>query len=632
MYCSRQELENELYQEDEGDSEGSGANSELEFHLYSQLHYSSNPGEMDELESEEEEVEVRNSQHLQGTEVTTTEDGKLDNIGESGPLSLNVSKLHEHLKKKTADKDNTQKSGSGTDSEGQRGHSSLVEEVIVIDSSPDVISISEDDTSEDEGICVSKGQGPRQLKTSTPAQQGTLKRKRASPIPVSVPSSGSSSEDSKSQSESESESESESSDSEALQNWMILGRSQQDGDQSISLNLERGSDSSADSDDVESSWLVSVKDKEAQICNKDRGPRTSVPRVPSRYYTTKTVLCRNCNKAGHLSKNCPQPKKLSPCFLCGTLGHLSSECPNKHCNNCGQPGHLYNACSEKAYWYKQCHRCGMKGHFFDACPEIWRQYHVTTKKGLPAAAPTEDSGRSPASCYNCSRKGHFGHACTQRRMFNGVYPSTPFINHYDTVQDIRRRQNRINLKAERLKKEGYFSSATQNPPTPGPPRKKRKMDHRSNHSPHQTTTNHKPTHVFFTDSDFKDATPKMNKHNKQKQQESSGKVKPWKPKRPVPTSRDKIPPNKIIFDESADFPRGGDKRQDLRKKMKNKKNSRAERLCWSVTGEMQGSQSKQNGQKKKKGAQVQRTAKKKCGGPMYPTDENLFIIKQRRRR
>lgn len=44
-------------------------------------------------------------------------------------------------------------------------------------------------------------------------------------------------------SESESNSESESSDD--LENWMILGPGNQDGDQSISLNLEGGSDSSA---------------------------------------------------------------------------------------------------------------------------------------------------------------------------------------------------------------------------------------------------------------------------------------------------------------------------------------------------------------------------------------------------
>uniref|UniRef100_A0A674N8F1 Zinc finger CCHC domain-containing protein 7 n=1 Tax=Takifugu rubripes TaxID=31033 RepID=A0A674N8F1_TAKRU len=88
----------------------------------------------------------------------------------------------------------------------------------------------------------------------------------------------------------------------------------------------------------------------------------------------KNVQCRNCNKYGHLSKNCPEPKvshhkysysKMMACFLCGIQGHLASQCPNKHCNNCGLPGHLYDSCTERAYWHKQCHRCSMTGHFFD---------------------------------------------------------------------------------------------------------------------------------------------------------------------------------------------------------------------------------------------------------------------------
>uniref|UniRef100_A0A3Q3L6T4 Zinc finger CCHC domain-containing protein 7 n=1 Tax=Labrus bergylta TaxID=56723 RepID=A0A3Q3L6T4_9LABR len=93
--------------------------------------------------------------------------------------------------------------------------------------------------------------------------------------------------------------------------------------------------------------------------------KVAVQRLLNRYYTSKNVQCRNCNKNGHLSKNCPQPKKVLPCFLCGTPGHLSSECPNRHCNNCGLPGHIYNSCNERAYWHKQCHRCHMTGHFFD---------------------------------------------------------------------------------------------------------------------------------------------------------------------------------------------------------------------------------------------------------------------------
>lgn len=54
-----------------------------------------------------------------------------------------------------------------------------------------------------------------------------------------------SSESSESSELSESSDSSDSSDSDGLENWMILGAGKQDGDQSISLNLEGGSDSNA---------------------------------------------------------------------------------------------------------------------------------------------------------------------------------------------------------------------------------------------------------------------------------------------------------------------------------------------------------------------------------------------------
>lgn len=69
-------------------------------------------------------------------------------------------------------------------------------------------------------------------------------------MPVTVDSSSSETDSEESESEPESDSSdlsdsSDSSDSEGLENWMILGRGNQDGDQSISLNLEGGSDSNA---------------------------------------------------------------------------------------------------------------------------------------------------------------------------------------------------------------------------------------------------------------------------------------------------------------------------------------------------------------------------------------------------
>lgn len=74
--------------------------------------------------------------------------------------------------------------------------------------------------------------------------KGNQKKKRSLTMTVTVDSTSSESDLEESKSESESDS-SDSSDSDSLENWMILGRGQQDGDQSISLNLEGGADSSA---------------------------------------------------------------------------------------------------------------------------------------------------------------------------------------------------------------------------------------------------------------------------------------------------------------------------------------------------------------------------------------------------
>lgn len=171
MYQDWEELEDDLYREDEGDSEGSEDNSELEFRLYSQLHYSSNAGAVEETGDEEGE---QDSEHLEKPEQIVNVDREQDNTGKSRPLSPDLSKLLQHKKKdKKPDKQKKGKSNPKV----QRSLTSLMEEVIVIDSGPDVISISEDDSADDtaaadeDGVCALKGRSLRRLQTSTPALQ-----------------------------------------------------------------------------------------------------------------------------------------------------------------------------------------------------------------------------------------------------------------------------------------------------------------------------------------------------------------------------------------------------------------------------------------------------------------------------
>uniref|UniRef100_A0A667Y7R0 Zinc finger CCHC domain-containing protein 7 n=2 Tax=Myripristis murdjan TaxID=586833 RepID=A0A667Y7R0_9TELE len=654
MYCGyqdREEFEDELYQEedDEEEEEGSEVNSELEFQLYSQLHYSSNAGEREEEEDGGEKEQEGKRQDGQRLQVVETSGERKDSEPNRLP-SPGVGRPAEHLKghaeaERKKEKLHDQRKRKGAP-KGQRPSASLFQEVIVIDSGTEVISIS-DDT--DDGVCAFKGQKSRPLQASTPAQQATRQRKRSPSLVEDSVSSGSESEESESESESESDS-----DSDGLESWMILGRDNQDGDQSISLNLEGESDSSSDADeDEERKWLVSNKDKEAQIYNKDKGVRMPVNRMSNRYYTDKNVTCRNCSKTGHLSKNCPNPKKVACCFLCGTPGHQVAECPNRHCANCGLPGHLYESCSERAYWHKQCHRCGMTGHFFDACPEIWRQYHITIKSGPPQRQEGEDMGRTPPYCYNCSRKGHFGYACTQRRMFNGTYPTTPFINCYDTVEEIRRREHRIKLKVKELRENGLFPPGSQMPLTPGPPRKRQKNNHHNNsnqpdHRSYQTPNNHKPSpkHIMFRDNKQASAMrPKTKKADKHKQQGTSSTAKPWQPKRAVPTSRGPLPPVKpvkLVFNEADDFPRGGVTGEKKEKKNKRKKKNRqgllgppeahfrpAARTPDRLFGVGPGGEMKR---KRRRARGRERKAANMAAADMYPTDENLFIIKQRKRK
>lgn len=199
------------------------------------------------------------------------------------------------------------------------------------------------------------------------------------------------------------------------------------------------------------------------------------------------------------------------------------------------------------------------------------------------------------------------------------------------------------LFSPELQKNGLFPTAFQTPLTPGPPKKKQKVghyknNHQSPHTPHKSANNH----IFFHDNH--EAGGPTQKTSRNQQHGSSGNVKLWKPKRPFPPSRDT--PSKLIFDEADDFPRGGAKVEASEMKKKKKKRPRKPKQGSSVppeghthrrpdypswTGEMQRIGSKPEKRKRKRKPQTMQTDRKKPNRQMYPTDENLFVIKQRRR-
>lgn len=41
-------------------------------------------------------------------------------------------------------------------------------------------------------------------------------------------------------------------------------------------------------------------------------------------------VCFNCGQEGHISPNCPSPKKIPGCFSCGSLEHQIRNCPKKN--------------------------------------------------------------------------------------------------------------------------------------------------------------------------------------------------------------------------------------------------------------------------------------------------------------
>lgn len=62
----------------------------------------------------------------------------------------------------------------------------------------------------------------------------------------------------------------------------------------------------------------------------DAKPKATVGRTEAAASTSvpATIRCYNCSGTGHISANCPEPKRtIGSCFRCGSTGHILKDCP-----------------------------------------------------------------------------------------------------------------------------------------------------------------------------------------------------------------------------------------------------------------------------------------------------------------
>lgn len=176
-------------------------------------------------------------------------------------------------------------------------------------------------------------------------------------------------------------------------------------------------------------------------------------RTPNRYFHGRH--CTNCNRDGHNSKSCPEPKRRMLCIMCRTEGHTYFHCPDAHCLRCGNPGEPFSENCRKCRYLDtmDCRLCGGRGHIQNQCSDIWRRYHATLKKGQPLEP--KKSVHLPATevwCCNCGKKGHLVHQC-RAYSYSCVPPLVTSVISYKEPQQFDSRPESRSVKKRRLREE-----------------------------------------------------------------------------------------------------------------------------------------------------------------------------------
>jgi hypothetical protein len=96
------------------------------------------------------------------------------------------------------------------------------------------------------------------------------------------------------------------------------------------------------------------------------------------------LICRGCNKMGHMQKDCPEEK----CRLCEKKGHAKRNCPEIDCKKCGEKGHIQ-------------YKCPRNGQTIGE-----KQSHDQTKH-----EGNTGERRFPSRCDHCKKRGHTEDRC-----------------------------------------------------------------------------------------------------------------------------------------------------------------------------------------------------------------------------
>lgn len=108
--------------------------------------------------------------------------------------------------------------------------------------------------------------------------------------------------------------------------------------------------------------------------------------------------------------------------MCGKLGHLRNDCEREVCFNCSKAGHVSRNCplprKRRAYADDLCEKCRMPGHYGKDCPLNWRRYKYTKAVPVKRVDLNRDLKEKILKrfCYNCGKKGHFGDDCDENRL------------------------------------------------------------------------------------------------------------------------------------------------------------------------------------------------------------------------